>query len=279
MRRRPWLRIPLALAQLPLLQACAPDERVRRPDRVDPSWPERPRHPDAAAATEMLAVEGPLNLLLEQGAPGAPRIERPGSEALQLRREQEGLRLVQPDGRGARARLSQPVLRELRVGEAAQVRLGLWRAESLVLVLSGSGSLEADRVEARHLRLQLLGSGAMELGALRCERLEVLISGSGALKLGRLRAEELEARLRASGDFSVAGQARQQQWHLSGSGDVRAAELSGEVARLRSFGSGDASLGALESLEAALFGSGDLVYAGQPRLSQRSLGSGRVRPR
>lgn len=278
MRRRPCLRLLLALAPLPLLPACAGRGAEGWEER-EPRWPDAPRRPESEVGSEWLAVDGPLNLNLEQGPPGEPRYERAGSEPLQLRAEREGLLIYQPGDRGARARLSRPALRELQVRGESQVQLGPWRAESLSLVLSGGGSLNAPRLEARQLRLRLLGSGRMVLGGLRCERLEVLISGSGSLKLEGLQTELLDARLRASGNFSASGRAQRQHWHLSGSGDVDAEDLSGRAAQLRSFGSGDAALGPLETLEVELFGSGDLVYGGRPQLSQRSLGSGRVKPR
>lgn len=276
MRRRACLGVMLVAGGL---QACGHGRGADRPWDLGQDDPGLPGGTEGDVLASRLAVDGPLTLALDQGPPGEPRMDRLGREPLQLRKDREGLLIYQPGDRSSRARISQPSLRELQVRGESQVRLGPWRADSLSLVLSGAGSLEAERLEARQMRVQMLGSGRMVLGALRCERLEVLISGSGSLKLEHLQTEMLDARLRASGDFSVSGRAQHQRWQLSGSGDLDAEDLSGSAAQLRSFGSGDAALGALESLEVELFGSGDLVYGGRPQLRQRSLGSGRVRPR
>ncbi|QPF75621.1 hypothetical protein G8A07_23695 [Roseateles sp. DAIF2] len=248
-----------------LLAGCAHEQPPGR--RGGPLLPER------------LIVDGPLELRLEQGAPGELQFDK-GGEQVELRRERDALLLLQRGDRMVRARLSQPGLRELQLrGEARVALQRAWQLDSLDVELSGSGRFEAERLDARRVALRLQGSGDLALRELHSERLEVLIGGSGTLKLGRLQTQTLEARLRASGEFEVAGSAQRQLWHLAGSGDVDAGGLQGGQVQLRSYGSGDAELGPAELLELELFGSGDVVYRGRPRVSQRSHGSGRARAR
>ena len=63
---------------------------------------------------------------------------------------------------------------------------------------------------------------------------------------------------------------------LSGSGDVKLADLKAETVKVSIHGSGDTEIFASESLDVEIFGSGDVHYKGEPKISSSIHGSGEV---
>lgn len=171
-------------------------------------------------------------------------------------------------------------LHSIEMRGASQVRLGSLEAPRLTLVISGSGGLSAECVDAGQLDLALHGSGHLKLGQVQARRLSLYLGASGQVHMAGLQTDALEARLRASGGVKIdTGWAQQQEWVISGSGDVHAAGLQGQQASLRSYGSGDAELGRLDRLKVTVYGSGDVSYAGNPVLQLSMPGSGSLRAR
>lgn len=116
--------------------------------------------------------------------------------------------------------------------------------------------VHATRIETPHLRLRLNGAGDLKLDWLSAESLEVHHSGTGTLR--------------------ISGQVEQQSVVLDGVGSYLALGLESRRARLRLSGAGLARVRVSEELDARLRGVGALEYSGQPRVSQRISGSGRV---
>lgn len=136
------------------------------------------------------------------------------------------------------------------------------------------------RIDARALQtVAVNGSGDLSAERFKAERLAVSVVGSGDVRFGLVELRELDLRISGSGDVRVAGRADQQNWVVSGSGDVDARALSGRAAKVAMHGSGDMSLGVTEQLDVQLSGSGDLDYAGRPQLRQSVSGSGEVNHR
>lgn len=126
------------------------------------------------------------------------------------------------------------------------------------LVMRGSGDVRADRIEADVFVLSMSGSGDARIESMQAKRLAAVLAGSGDLIVRGGRVDE-------------------QAYKLSGSGDVRAGRLEGRQVIVSSAGSGDATVNATETLDATLMGSGDILYRGSPRITQRVRGSGTVR--
>ncbi|MFN3303615.1 MAG: head GIN domain-containing protein [Roseateles sp.] len=136
------------------------------------------------------------------------------------------------------------------------------------------------RVDARTLQAVVVsGSGDLAVEQFKADALQIQLMGSGDAWLGLVELKDLRVGVGGSGDIRLAGRAEQQDWTVSGSGDVDARALSGRSARAVLSGSGDVSLGVLEQLDARLSGSGDLSYVGRPQLRQSISGSGEIRRR
>lgn len=141
-------------------------------------------------------------------------------------------------------------------------------------------SVPVVRVGARALQsIAIHGSGDLGVDSFKADSLGLNIDGSGDAHFGLVELKELNVSIGGSGDVRLAGRAEQQNWRISGSGDVDARALAGRAAKASLSGSGDVDLGVTEQLDVQLSGSGDLSYAGRPQLRQSVSGSGEIRRR
>jgi hypothetical protein len=114
------------------------------------------------------------------------------------------------------------------------------------LGLSGSGSIEVDKLETDHLDVDVSGSGNVQISELIAGRVKLYISGSGIIDL--------------TGDVPVQ--------------DV---SVGGESVTVSVSGSGNATVCATETLDADVSGSGSVNYYGQPSSVHQSVsGSGAI---
>jgi hypothetical protein len=118
------------------------------------------------------------------------------------------------------------------------------RVARLDIDSSGSGSVDADALQAGSARLALSGSGRMNVGQVRGDYADVGVSGSGALR--------------------VSGAVRTLNAHSSGSGRLELAGLSSRQGDLSSSGSGGISATVSDALVAQTSGSGGIRVAGNP---------------
>ncbi len=126
--------------------------------------------------------------------------------------------------------------------------------------------------------LNVSGSGnIIAEESIRAEELDMGVSGSGNIKLANLSAEAVNCRISGSGSIELDGSAEDGELSISGSGKYR-----GEAFRLKTMdisisGSGTCRAMVEEDLEARVSGSGDVYYSGSPRVDAKVSGSGRVR--
>lgn len=155
-------------------------------------------------------------------------------------------------------------------------------ADTLVVRLKRDAGFSARhapsiRLDARSLQaIAIHGSGDLQIDRFKGDTLGLNLSGSGDARLGLVELRQLNVSISGSGDVQAAGRAEQQSWLIHGSGDVDARSLSGRTTKVVLSGSGDASLGVCEQLDAELSGSGDLSYAGRPQLRQSVSGTGEI---
>lgn len=124
--------------------------------------------------------------------------------------------------------------------------------------------------------LILSGSGLVEMDELQAEDLSLTLSGSGNIVIGDLEADSLDVSLSGSGNIEVSGELENQDLTLSGSGDYDAGDLRSSVADIVISGSCTAEVQVEESLDVLITGSGEVRYHGNPHLDQRITGSGKV---
>jgi hypothetical protein len=105
------------------------------------------------------------------------------------------------------------------------------------LMLSGSGNIVVDGIEAESLKVTLPGSGTLT-GSGTAKRLDVTVSGSGTMQLTQLVANDVRALVGGSGSIFIT---------------------------------------ATNSLDASVTGSGAILYAGSPQDVTKSItGTGAI---
>lgn len=133
-------------------------------------------------------------------------------------------------------------------------------------------------VQARNIeRVALAGSGTVEADALQAQRLQFNIGGSGSIKVGTIEAESVAVSVGGSGDFDAGGAARELSVSIAGSGTADLGRLKAASASVKVAGSGEATVWATSALSMSIAGSGDVSYYGDPTVSRSIVGSGDVR--
>jgi predicted small secreted protein len=124
------------------------------------------------------------------------------------------------------------------------------------LVLTGSGNMRVEQT-------------------LNIESLDVALTGSGSVELNKLATGMLDAELTGSGTIHVlSGHATVQKLDIQGSGNINTKDMESHKAEVAVAGSGDARLNAQESLKVTITGSGDVYYSGKPQIESHISGSG-----
>lgn len=124
--------------------------------------------------------------------------------------------------------------------------------------------------------LTLSGSGHMVvIGEVNANRLSTTLSGSGSISLAA-DADDFEATISGSGNIAVKGRAEKAEIQISGSGDFDGKSLKTSAADVNVSGSGNVSIYAEKTLYAKVSGSGDILYGGNPKVSQSKSGSGHI---
>jgi len=106
----------------------------------------------------------------------------------------------------------------------------------------------------------------------------IAIAGSGDVKAAQLSGESLALDISGSGDIAIGGgKVDNLAIHIAGSGDVKAPKVDAQAVSVHISGSGDALVWARQSLAVQVAGSGDVRYYGDPTVAQRVAGSGSVK--
>lgn len=126
-------------------------------------------------------------------------------------------------------------------------------------------------------RLELEGSGNATGTGVLVAAATVTVSGSGGATLSGLDLTRLTADLSGSGKVTATGAAGSAAVTVSGSGDFDGSGLALQDATVDASGSGRVQVQVSGTLTAAVSGSGDVVYTGNPATVQRDRsGSGDI---
>lgn len=131
---------------------------------------------------------------------------------------------------------------------------------------------------AKNLKsIGLSGSGNITTeGIQKADSFNAGLSGSGDLDL-KVSAKNITAGISGSGNIKLNGNADNLEIGISGSGDVNAFGLKANDVQVGVSGSGDVEVTSNGNLKAAVAGSGDIYYKGNPQsVNAKSSGSGDV---
>ena len=127
------------------------------------------------------------------------------------------------------------------------------------VVLAGSVKLSAAKIATDALRISASGGTNVRIDDLQARSLR--LSGAGALKA------------------TLAGHVVDQDVSISGAGEVQAEKLASDNATVSVSGAGSVVINAQKTLKATISGAGSVDYTGDPQVTQRVSGVGRVRRR
>lgn len=112
------------------------------------------------------------------------------------------------------------------------------------------------------------------------ELVELSLRGSGNTYIEHPGGKSFECNLYGSGDITIVGKVDELDIILKGSGDIDTRNLETADAVVEIFGSGSVDVFASQSIDATIFGSGDIRYYGNPLESTTKVqGSGEIRRR
>lgn len=111
------------------------------------------------------------------------------------------------------------------------------------------------------------------------KRIDALaVAGSGDIRAAHLSGDTLSVSIAGSGDVAIGGgKVGTLSVNIAGSGDVKVPRLDAHSVSVSISGSGDALVWARQSLSVKVAGSGDVRYYGDPALGKKVAGSGSVR--
>jgi hypothetical protein len=136
-----------------------------------------------------------------------------------------------------------------------RVKILVTAPEIKSIVLSGSGSINAEQIETDFLNINLSGSGDIITSAV-CEKMDCSISGSG--------------------NISLIGSCEDGDLHISGSGNINSFGMNYFKCFATISGSGDMFISVIDFLDVKITGSGSVNYIGNPAVTAKITGSGSV---
>lgn len=196
---------------------------------------------------------------VSMGGIGTLTIKMGSEESLVIEAEDNLLSYITSDVRNGQLTLA--TKSGFSFNPTKQIRYTLTVTQPLdSLEVSGLGSINAPVMETNQVRLNVSGSGDIDLEGVIADRLNVSISGLGSVKIGEGKVERLDVEISGSGKYD--------------GGDVESTEATVEIGGL-----GNATIWVTEQLDAAISGSGDIEYFGNPRIQQDISGLGKLRSR
>ena len=120
-------------------------------------------------------------------------------------------------------------------------------------------------------------AGAVQLEGLSGKNLMIESMNSLATNLKDIRYETLEFDLEGSGDIMLSGQGEKLIVEVDGGADFDGYNYVAEKAEVESDGSGDIRVSATEQLKVEIWGSGNVYYRGQPKISLKDEGAGELK--
>ena len=121
------------------------------------------------------------------------------------------------------------------------------------------------------------GSGDLKVKGGKGKELDIAVKGSGDVVVKKSDYKSVDISLMGSGDINIDGKCDHVSVGIMGSGDVSAGKLKCSEADVNVKGSGDVEVYASKSVEASVYGSGDISVLGSPKeVGRTELGSGDI---
>jgi len=127
--------------------------------------------------------------------------------------------------------------------------------------------------------VEVSGSGKIQSASLwTATSFRTHVSGSGEISMNFAKVDGLRTNVSGSGEVRLSGTGQNHNATISGSGKIYAYELETQDTYASISGSGKTYVAAARTLDVDLSGSGSVYYRGNPKVSSRISGSGKVVP-
>lgn len=165
----------------------------------------------AVGSFDRLRVEGPFDVRVSAGSPGARIVgDRSAAERIDIRLEGTtlivragsggwGERPRQNGGEAPRIILSTPSLGTISAMGGAMLAVDRLKGQRIDLSLSGAGAIAVTQIDADQLNATVIGAGGMTLAG-RAARARLLTNGPGSIDAGGLVVKDLDVRLEGLGE-------------------------------------------------------------------------------
>lgn len=124
--------------------------------------------------------------------------------------------------------------------------------------------------------ITLDGAGDIEASNMRAETFTVNANGAGNFNLSDLDVDTLFVTLSGAGNVTLTGEATTQTVKINGLGNYQARDLWSTTAKVEINAAGSATVRVSEKLDATINGAGSIYYYGNPTVSQRVAGVGKI---
>lgn len=124
--------------------------------------------------------------------------------------------------------------------------------------------------------INYLGSGNIQSNNLKVNSLKIKVDGAGNANLTNLSADTLKIWIIGAGNIISSGNANNQDIHISGAGDYIGNNLTSKTATITMDGTGKAIVKVSNTLNAKINGVGQILYIGDPKLTQLITGPGTI---
>jgi Putative auto-transporter adhesin, head GIN domain len=104
----------------------------------------------------------------------------------------------------------------------------------------------------------------------------VMLSGAGEIATSGIANDNLRATLTGAGTITLSGQTSNLAITLTGTGTVDARKLVAKVATVDMSGAGRIDVSPVVSLHVTITGTGTVTYSGEPKITQKITGVGKL---
>ena len=149
------------------------------------------------------------------------------------------------------------------------------------LFLGGGGARSGQVVVTFKDLEAIAAAGAVKLASAEIKVPELKIAGAGgtSLKIDNLQCGQLKLSGAGGLKAELAGRVTEQTITIAGAGEYRGGKLVSQNATVTVAGAGQVVINAEKTLNATISGAGSVDYIGDPKVTERVSGVGRVRRR
>ena len=169
-------------------------------------------------------------------------------------------------------------LLEVVLAGSGQIMIDSLSGGKIIIGNSASGGIKTGYIDAVSIQAYMSGSGIIDAGkVVNANEISINHSSSGSLYMDVENGINVNTSLSGSGRVFLYGEVEETSFMNSGSGRIDALEMISGTCVASNSGSGGIFVYVTDYLQATIVGSGDIVYRGDPEISYRITGSGKLR--